>query len=228
MNTTSDPFPDPFRKVGSLQGSSPVCSIATCLMDKAQQLSLIEKFDVDFTSANQAYRLGSKKIFYLQTLELTDDYEGSQQECQGYIEEIKSLRVDSTSLKEANGRQHKEITSLEEELVKVRSRCDQLLADNKEGAQLITLKENQAQQFREEADKWESLATSVRRIPLLGEETLSYQSDLALRWDEHMEHWNDLVSDFQNKYCPTLGVWIKAVMKAIDSLIRRVKSVEIS
>jgi hypothetical protein len=43
-----------------------------------------------------------------------------------------------------------------------------------------------------------------------------------------MEHWNELVSDFQDKYCPALAALTKTVLEFIDSFVRRVKNVEIS
>jgi len=166
---------------------------------------------------------------------LTDDYEGSQEECQGYLAEIQDLRktmesskVSLASAKSTSDHQLQTIKRLEEELVKVRSHCDSLKADNNEAASLLALKQEEIQGITEVAAEWEHRSKSVRKIPLLGRETLSYQSDILLRWQDHMEHWNELVSDFQDKYCPTLAAWTKTLLEFIDSFVRRVKNVEIS
>ena len=98
---------------------------------------------------------------------------------------------------------------LEAELVKVRSQCDKLKADNNENESLLKI-----------ADQEIKVLKSVRKIPLLGADTLSYQSDFILRWKEHTKEWNDLVSDFQNKYLPPLK-------EGINSFVTRVKIVEI-
>ena len=163
-------------------------------MDKAQQESLIKKFDVDLDpKTNAEYRNGSKKSFYLEKIELQDDYNGSQEECDSLNLTITDLRRFNENqmnqietLKETHSR---EITSLEEELAKVRSQSNKV-------------------------------ATSVRKIPFLGTDTLSYQSDFILRVKDHTKEWNDLVSDFQNKYLPPLK-------EGINSFVTRVKNVEI-
>lgn len=208
-------------------------------MDKAQQESLIKKFDVDLDpKTNVEYRKGSKKSFYLEKLELQDDYEGSQQECkelrdendsyrQGVAEnekkhtyQLNTLRADFQNklqaekdritrsedvIDELKSTRH----SLEAELVKVRSQCDKLKADNNENESLLKI-----------ADQEIKVLKSVRKIPLLGTDTLSYQSDFILRWKEHTKEWNDLVSDFQKKYLPPLK-------EGINSFVTRVKNVEI-
>ena len=198
-------------------------------MDKAHQESLVIKFDVDLDpKTNVEYRKGTKKSFYLEIQELKDDYEGSQQECQDLREENDSLKDRFAPLEEVKIGQKHTIDSLEEELVKVRSRCDKLLADNNEAGSLLALKQEEIQGITEVAAEWEHRSKSVRKIPLLGCETLSYQSDILLRWQDHMEHWNELVSDFQDKYCPALSALTKTVLEFIDSFVRRVKNVEIS
>ena len=208
-------------------------------MDKAQQESLINKFDVDLDpKTNVEYRKGSKKSFYLEKLELQDDYEGSQQECkelrdendsyrQGVAEnekkhtyQLNTLRADFQNklqaekdritrsedvIDELKSTRH----SLEAELVKVRSQCDKLKADNNENESLLKI-----------ADQEIKVLKSVRKIPFLGADTLSYQSDILLRWQEHIKEWNDLVYDFQKKYLPPLK-------ESLDSFITRVKNVEI-
>jgi len=198
-------------------------------MDKAHQESLVIKFDVDLDpKTNVEYRKGTKKSFYLEIQELKDDYEGSQQECQDLRGENDSLKDRFAPLEEVKKGQKHTIDSLEEELVKVRSRCDKLLADNNEAGSLLALKQEEIQGMKEVAAEWEHRSKSVRKIPLLGCETLSYQSDILLRWQDHMEHWNELVSDFQDKYCPALSALTKTVLEFIDSFVRRVKNVEIS
>ena len=208
-------------------------------MDKAQQESLINKFDVDLDpKTNVEYRKGTKKSFYLEKLELQDDYEGSQQECkelrvendsyrQGVHEtekkhtyQLNTLRADFqnklqaekdriTRLEDVIDELKSTRHSLEAELVKVRSQCDKLKADNNENESLLKI-----------ADQEIKVLKSVRKIPLLGTDTLSYQSDFILRWKEHTKEWNDLVSDFQKKYLPPLK-------EGINSFVTRVKNVEI-
>ena len=216
-------------------------------MDKAHQESLVIKFDVDLDpKTNVEYRKGTKKSFYLEIQELKDDYEGSQEECTSLKADIDKLRTyndnqmnqldslkgthasDLRDLEEVKKGQKHTIDSLEEELVKVRSRCDKLLADNNEAGSLLALKQEEIQGITEVAAEWEHRSKSVRKIPLLGCETLSYQSDILLRWQDHMEHWNELVSDFQDKYCPALSALTKTLLEFIDSFVRRVKNVEIS
>ena len=208
-------------------------------MDKAQQESLIKKFNVDLDpKTNAEYRNGSKKSFYLEKLELQDDYEGSQQECkelrvendsyrQGVHEtekkhtyQLNTLRTDFQNKLQAEKDRIKPLEEvikglkstrhdLEAKLVKVRSQCDKLKADNNENESLLKI-----------ADQEIKVLKSVRKIPLLGTDTLSYQSDFILRWKEHLKEWNDLVSDFQNKYLPVSK-------EAINSFILRVKNVEL-
>ena len=215
--------------VGFLQGSSLLVLYLLVLMDKAHQESLVIKFNVDLDpKTNEEYRKGSKKSFYLEIQELKDDYEGSQQECQDLRGENDSLKDRLAPLEEVIKGLKSTRHDLEAELVKVRSQCDGLKADNNEAASLLALKQEEIQGLKEVAAEWEHRSKSVRKIPLLGRETLSYQSDILLRWQDHMEHWNELVSDFQDKYCPALAAWTKAVLEFIDSFVRRVKNVEIS
>ncbi len=215
-------------------------------MDNAHQENLVIKFGVDLDpKTNVEYRKGTKKSFYLEIQELKDDYEGSQEECASLKADIDKLRtyndnqmnqLDSLKGTHASDlRDLEEITKglmhtnkdLEEELVKVRSRCDKLLADNNEAGSLLALKQEEIQGITEVAAEWEHRSKSVRKIPLLGTDTLSYQSDFILRWQEHTKEWNDLVSDFQNKYLPVLMAWSNALKEAINSFILRVKNVEI-
>ena len=235
----SDPFSKPFQQWWAFCRVLPACSIPTCSMDKAQQESLIKKFDVDFDpKTNVEYRKGSKKSFYLEKIELQDDYEGSQEECASLKTDIDKLRGfnhnqmnqieclkgvhtrEIKCLEEVKTGQKHTIDSLEKELVKVRSQCDSLKADNSEAASLLALKQEEIQGIKEVAAEWEHKSKSVRKIPLLGTDTLSYQSDILLRWQEHLKEWNDLVSDFQKKYLPPLK-------EGLNSFVTRVKNVEI-
>ena len=84
----------------------------------------------------------------------------------------------------------------------------------------LALADEEIQLVKEAAAEWEHKSKSVRKIPFLGTDTLSYQSDFILRFKDHTKEWNDLVSDFQNKYLPTLK-------EGIDSFVTRVKNVEI-
>ena len=153
-------------------------------MNKAQEESLIKKFDVDLDpKTNVEYRKGSKKSFYLEKIELQDDYEGSQEECASLKTDIDKLRAYNTN----------------------------------QMNQIDTLKETHATQIK---CIEEHKSKAVRKIPLLGTDTLSYQSDFILRWKEHLKEWNDLVSDFQSKYLPVSK-------EAVNSFITRVKNVEI-
>ena len=216
-------------------------------MDKAKKelkQKLVDKFNIDFTDPE--YTSGDKQLFYALFVESCDEYEGSQKECtslkitidelRGFnanqMNQIETLQATHTreikSLEEVKIGQKRTIDALEEELVKVRSQCDSLRADNNEAASLLALAHEEIQGTKEVAAEWEHRSKSVRKIPLLGTETLSYQSDILLRWQDHMEHWNELVSDFQDKYCPTLAAWTKALLEFIDSFVRRVKNVEIS
>ena len=197
-------------------------------MDKAKKelkQKLVDKFDIDFTDSE--YTSGDKQLFYALLTESEDDYKGSQKECDSLKLTIKDLRGFNDNqmnqiktLKEDHDHDIKSLeeiieglkctnNDLEAELVKVRSQCDKLKADNNENESLLKI-----------ADQEIKVLKSVRKIPLLGTDTLSYQSDFILRWKEHLKEWNDLVSDFQNKYLPTLK-------EGIDSFILRVKNVEL-
>jgi len=205
---------------------------------------IVDKFNVDFTS--KEYLNGDKQLFYALLTQSEHDYDGSQEECASLKTDIDKLRTFNTNqmnqldslkgthatqikcLEEVKIGQKHTIDALEKELVEVRSRCDKLLADNKEAGSLLALKQEEIQLVKEVAAEWEHRSKSVRKIPLLGYETLSYQSDILLRWQDHMEHWNELVSDFQDKYCPALSALTKTVLEFIDSFVRRVKNVEIS
>ena len=138
--------------------------------------------------------------------------------------QIETLKATHTreikSLKEVKIGQKHTIDSLEAELVKVRSTVDKLTKQQAEDQNALALAHEEIQGIKEVAAEWEHKSKSVRKIPLLGTKTLSYQSDLLLRWKDHMEQWNDLVSDFQNKYLPVSK-------EAINSFITRVKNVEI-
>ena len=197
-------------------------------MDKAKKelkQKLVDKFDIDFTDSE--YTSGDKQLFYALLTESEDDYKGSQKECDSLKLTIKDLRGFNDNqmnqiktLKEDHDHDIKSLeeiieglkctnNDLEAELVKVRSQCDKLKADNNENESLLKI-----------ADQEIKVLKSVRKIPLLGTDTLSYQSDFILRWKEHLKEWNDLVSDFQNKYLPTLK-------EGINSFVTRVKNVEI-
>ena len=197
-------------------------------MDKAKKelkQKLVDKFDIDFTDSE--YTSGDKQLFYALLTESEDDYKGSQKECDSLKLTIKDLRGFNDNqmnqiktLKEDHDHDIKSLeeiieglkctnNDLEAELVKVRSQCDKLKADNNENESLLKI-----------ADQEIKVLKSVRKIPLLGTDTLSYQSDFILRWKEHLKEWNDLVSDFQNKYLPVLK-------EAINSFILRVKNVEL-
>lgn len=197
-------------------------------MDKAKKelkQKLVDKFNIDFT--HPEYLGADKQLCYALLKESEDEYEGSQKECDSLKLTIKDLRGfndnQSNQIETSKATHSREIKSLEEvieglkstrhdleaELVKVRSQCDKLKADNNENESLLKI-----------ADQEIKVLKSVRKIPLLGTDTLSYQSDFILRFKDHTKEWNDLVSDFQNKYLPTLK-------ESIDSFVTRVKNVEI-
>jgi len=215
-------------------------------MDKAKKelkQKLVEKFNIDFTDPE--YTSGDKQLFYALFLESEDDYKGSQEECasqkitieelRGFnakqMDNIETLKATHTReikcLEEIKVGQKRTIDDLEAELVKVRSNVDKLKAQQAEDQNKLALADEEIQLVKEVAAEWEHKAKSVRKIPLLGTDTLSYQSDFILRWQEHTKEWNDLVSDFQNKYLPVLTAWSNALKEAINSFILRVKNVEI-
>ena len=208
-------------------------------MDKAKKelkQKLVDKFNIDFT--HPEYISGDKQLFYALFVESCDEYEGSQKECTSHLTEIGKLRtynanqmnqIDSLkavhtreikSLEEVKIGQKRTIDALEEELVKVRSTVDKLIKQQAEDQNALALAHEEIQGTKEVAAEWEHRSKSVRKIPFLGTVTLSYQSDFILRFKDHTKEWNDLVSDFQNKYLPTLK-------ESIDSFILRVKNVEL-
>ena len=208
-------------------------------MDKAKKelkQKLVDKFNIDFTDPE--YTSGDKQLFYALFVESCDEYEGSQKECTSHLTEIGKLRtynanqmnqIDSLkavhtreikSLEEVKIGQKRTIDALEEELVKVRSTVDKLTKQQAEDQNALALAHEDVQAYKEVAAEWEHRSKSVRKIPFLGTDTLSYQSDFILRFKDHTKEWNDLVSDFQNKYLPTLK-------ESIDSFVTRVKNVEI-
>jgi len=208
-------------------------------MDKAKKelkQQLVDKFNIDFT--HPEYLGADKQLCYALLKESEDEYEGSQKECTSHKTEIDRLRTYNAtqmknidSLKAEHAREIKCIeevktglintrNDLEEELVKVRSECDKLKAQQAEDQNALALADEEIQLVKEAAAEWEHKAKSVRKIPFLGTDTLSYQSDFILRFKDHTKEWNDLVSDFQNKYLPTLK-------EGIDSFVTRVKNVEI-
>ena len=208
-------------------------------MDKAKKelkQKLVDKFNIDFTS--KEYLDGDKQLFYALFVESCDEYEGSQKECtslkitidelRGFnanqMNQIETLQATHTreikSLEEVKIGQKRTIDALEEELVKVRSTVDKLTKQQAEDQNALALAHEDVQAYKEVAAEWEHRSKSVRKIPFLGTDTLSYQSDFILRFKDHTKEWNDLVSDFQNKYLPTLK-------ESIDSFVTRVKNVEI-
>ena len=235
----SDPCPKPFQQWWAFCRVFPACSIPTCSMDKAKKelkQKLVDKFNIDFS--NPEYLGGDKQLFYALFVESCDEYEGSQKECT-------SLKITIDELRGFNANQMKNIDSLkgehahemkcleeiieglkctnndlEKELVEVRSNVDKLTKQQAEDQNALALAHEEIQGIKEVAAEWEHKSKSVRKIPLLGTETLSYQSDFILRFKDHTKEWNDLVSDFQNKYLPTLK-------EGINSFVTRVKNVEI-
>ena len=208
-------------------------------MDKAKKelkQKLVDKFNIDFT--HPEYISGDKQLFYALFLESEDDYKGSQEECasqkltindlrgfnENQMNQIETLKATHTreikSLEEVKIGQKRTIDALEEELVKVRSTVDKLTKQQAEDQNALALAHEEIQGTKEVAAEWEHRSKSVRKIPFLGTDTLSYQSDFILRFKDHTKEWNDLVSDFQNKYLPTLK-------ESIDSFVTRVKNVEI-
>ena len=208
-------------------------------MDKAKKelkQKLVDKFNISFSDPE--YLGGDKQLFYALFVESCDEYEGSQKECTSHLTEIGKLRtynanqmnqIDSLkavhtreikSLEEVKIGQKRTIDALEEELVKVRSTVDKLTKQQSEDQNALALAHEEIQGIKEVAAEWEHKSKSVRKIPFLGTDTLSYQSDFILRFKDHTKEWNDLVSDFQNKYLPTLK-------ESIDSFVTRVKNVEI-
>ena len=208
-------------------------------MDKAKKelkQKLVDKFNIDFT--HPEYISGDKQLFYALLNESEDDYKGSQEECKVLQAENDSLKQGLSEMKTAHAYKIKSleeikigqkctITDLERELVKVRSTVDKLTKQQAEDQNALALAHEEIQGIKEVAAEWEHRSKSVRKIPLLGTDTLSYQSDFILRWQEHTKEWNDLVSDFQNKYLPVLTAWSNALKEAINSFILRVKNVEI-
>tara|TARA_B100000945_G_C20420992_1_gene617990 strand:+ start:1989 stop:2615 length:627 start_codon:yes stop_codon:yes gene_type:complete len=208
-------------------------------MDKAKKelkQKLVDKFNIDFT--HPEYISGDKQLFYALLNESEDDYKGSQEECASLKKTIDELRgfnhnqmnqIDCLKavhtreikcLEEVKIGQKHTIDSLEAELVKVRSECDKFKAQQAEDQNALALADEEIQLVKEVAAEWEHKSKSVRKIPLLGTDTLSYQSDILLRWQEHIKEWNDLVSDFQKKYLPPLK-------EGFNSFVTRVKNVEI-
>jgi hypothetical protein len=212
-------------------------------MDKAKKelkQQLVDKFNIDFTDPE--YTSGDKQLFYALFVKSFDEYESSQKECASQKLTINDLRGfndnQSNQIETLKTTHTREIKSLEEIKIGQKHTIDdlnkQLHAEKCENDSLkqgvsdyealkrrhvskIHSLEEELVKVRSESDK---VATSVRKIPLLGTDTLSYQSDFILRWQEHTKEWNDLVSDFQNKYLPTLK-------ESIDSFVTRVKNVEI-
>ena len=219
-------------------------------MDKANKelkQKLVDKFNIDFTS--REYLDGDKQLFYALLKEAEDDYEGSQKECasqkltindlrgfnENQMNQIESLKATHTreikSLEEIKTGQKHTIDDLNEQLHAEKCENDSLKqgvsdyeALKRRHVSKIHSLEEELVKVRSQSDK---VATSVRKIPFLGTDTLSYQSDFILRWKEHTKEWNDLVSDFQNKYLPVLTTWSNALKEAINSFILRVKNVEI-
>jgi len=208
-------------------------------MDKAKKelkQKLVDKFNIDFTDPE--YLGGDKQLFYALFVESCDEYEGSQKECTSLkitIDELRGFNANQMnqietskavhtreikSLEEVKIGQKRTIDALEEELVKVRSTVDKLTKQQAEDQNALALAHEEIQGAKEVAAEWEHRSKSVRKIPFLGTDTLSYQSDFILRFKDHTKEWNDLVSDFQNKYLPTLK-------ESIDSFVTRVKNVEI-
>ena len=233
------PSQSPSSNGGLSAGFFPACSIPTCSMDKAKKelkQKLVDKFNIDFTDPE--YTSGDKQLFYALFVESCDEYEGSQKECTSHLTEIAKLRtynanqmnqIDSLkavhtreikSLEEVKIGQKRTIDALEEELVKVRSTVDKLTKQQAEDQNALALAHEEIQGTKEVAAEWEHRSKSVRKIPFLGTDTLSYQSDFILRFKDHTKEWNDLVSDFQNKYLPPLK-------EGINSFVTRVKNVEI-
>jgi chromosome segregation ATPase len=212
-------------------------------MDKAKKelkQKLVDKFNIDFTS--KEYLDGDKQLFYALLCESEDDYKGSQEECASQKLTINDLRGfndnQSNQIETLKATHTREITSLEEVIKGLKCTNKdlekQLHAEKCENDSLkqgvsdyealkrrhvskIHSLEEELVKVRSESDK---VATSVRKIPFLGTDTLSYQSDFILRFKDHTKEWNDLISDFQNKYLPTLK-------EGIDSFVTRVKNVEI-
>ena len=212
-------------------------------MNKAKKelkQQLIDKFNIDFTDPE--YLGADKQLCYALLKESEDEYEGSQKECDSLKLTIKDLRGfndnQSNQIETLKATHTREIKCLEEINTGQKHTIDdlnkQLHAEKCENDSLkqgvsdyealkrrhiskIHSLEEELAKVRSQSDK---VATSVRKIPLLGTDTLSYQSDFILRWKEHLKEWNDLVSDFQNKYLPVLK-------EAINSFITRVKNVEI-
>ena len=212
-------------------------------MDKAKKelkQKLVDKFDIDFTDSE--YTSGDKQLFYALLTESEDDYKGSQKECNSLKLTIKDLRGfndnQSNQIETLKAEHSHDIKSLEEIIeglkctnkdLEKQSNADKCENDSlKQGVSdyealkrrhvsKIHSLEEELVKVRSESDK---VATSVRKIPFLGTDTLSYQSDFILRWKEHLKEWNDLVSDFQNKYLPVSK-------EAINSFILRVKNVEL-
>ena len=212
-------------------------------MDKAKKelkQQLVDKFNIDFTDPE--YTSGDKQLFYALFLESEDDYKGSQEECASQKLTINDLRGfndnQSNQIETLKAEHSHDIKSLEEIIeglkctnndLEKQSNADKCENDSlKQGVSdyealkrrhvsKIHSLEEELVKVRSESDK---VATSVRKIPFLGTDTLSYQSDFILRWKEHLKEWNDLVSDFQNKYLPVSK-------EAINSFILRVKNVEL-
>ena len=208
-------------------------------MDKAKKelkQKLVDKFNIDFT--HPEYISGDKQLFYALFVESCDEYEGSQKECTSLKITIDELRgfnanqmnqIDSSKkviqdLEEVKTGQKHTIDDLNKQLHAEKCENDSLKqgvsdyeALKRRHISKIHSLEEELVKVRSESDK---VATSVRKIPFLGTDTLSYQSDFILRFKDHTKEWNDLVSDFQNKYLPTLK-------EGINSFITRVKNVEI-
>ena len=208
-------------------------------MDKAKKelkQKLVDKFNIDFT--HPEYISGDKQLFYALFVESCDEYEGSQKECTSLKITIDELRgfnanqmnqIDSSKkvlqdLEEVKKGQKHTIDDLNKQLHAEKCENDSLKqgvsdyeALKRRHISKIHSLEEELVKVRSQSDK---VATSVRKIPFLGTDTLSYQSDFILRFKDHTKEWNDLVSDFQNKYLPTLK-------ESIDSFVTRVKNVEI-
>ena len=212
-------------------------------MDKAKKelkQKLVDKFNIDFT--HPEYISGDKQLFYALFLESEDDYKGSQEECasqkltindlrgfnENQMNQIETLKATHTReikcLEEINTGQKHTIDDLNKQLHAEKCENDSLKQGVSDYEALKRRHISKIHSLEEELVKVRSqsnkVATSVRKIPFLGTDTLSYQSDFILRFKDHTKEWNDLVSDFQNKYLPTLK-------EGIDSFVTRVKNVEI-
>ena len=232
---TPDPFPDPFRKVGSLQGSSPCFFYHGTLMEpvtKAEALSLYPKEELIDMQDEWNYSTHTKASFFNLFVSLLLENKALKEVAANADQESLKKEIETLTAKLCSAQ--KVGRKAEDEFHALQAMNSKLQAENEQSASVVVSHLSTIENLQKELN----VVNQPHVIPFLGQDIVSVESSIRLILQKGFSEENPekavsevaiLTRQFSN-FCsyitPKLQAGYVAVRKGSDSLVRRFKTVE--